>query len=533
MERSSRSSKLAIACFGIGVVAMSLVASVPGSPLHPVLPPGMGPDGPFRWLAGALTIDDLHGSSLVAASVLSVITSVVAFLFVLVEAWRGAVSLRTVVILAIGAHAVVLLLPLLVSRDVYSYIAYGNIAGLHHANPYVQTPAAFPHDAVAALVGPKWFSTPAVYGPLFTGYASIVVRVAHDLRTQVEVFRWTAALASLGTIALIATTVRRVRPSRAAFAVAAFGLNPVVLFQSVASGHNDLLVALAVAAALVLVLARRDLLAVTALTLGTLVKATAALPLLLILVWCVAGAPAGRRARTLATHVGLAAVVGGVFVAPYMNLHDPTLGMLELAAHEGWLAPSRFFRRLLDALSGDTLGVAARIAFAIVLLAGVALLARTVWRGARSTDETPTDPRGGTPDVTPEDAGIRLGAAWGWSLLLLMLLGPVLLPWYVTWALPLAWVLPRVPRVVLLGTSVALGLSQWTAEPARFPAAYDANVLIGHYVITPVLIAFLGWLLLDGWRRWRDGLPLYDEQEIPGAAGEERHDRRPQAAGER
>jgi hypothetical protein len=521
VERSSRSSKLAIACFGIGVVAMALVASVPGSPLHPLLPPGVAPQGPFRWLAGALTIDELHGSALVAASVLSVVTSMAAFLFVLEEAWRGTVSLRTVVILAIGAHAIVLLLPLLVSRDVYSYIAYGNIAGLHHANPYVQTPADFPNDAVAALVGPKWFSTPAVYGPLFTGYASIVVRVAHDLRTQVDVFRWTAALASLGTIALIATTVRRVRPSRAAFAVAAFGLNPVVLFQSVASGHNDLLVALAVAAALALVLARRDLLAVTALALGTLVKATAALPLLLLLVWCVARAPAGRRARTLATHAGLAAAIGGVFAAPYVNLHDPTLGMLELAAHEGWLAPSRFFRRLLDALSGDTLGVVARIAFAIALLAGVAILARMVWRRARRSDGTPTD------------AGIRLGAAWGWSLLLLMLLGPVLLPWYVAWALPLAWVLPRAPRLVLLGTSVALGLSQWTAEPARFPTAYDANVLIGHYVITPVVIAFLCWLLLDGWRRWRSGLPPYEEQEIPDAGGDERHDRRSQAAGER
>ena len=48
------------------------------------------------------------------------------------------------------------------------------------------------------------------------------------------------------------------RPARAAFAVAAFGLNPVVLFQSVASGHNDLLVALAVAGAFALVLARAN-----------------------------------------------------------------------------------------------------------------------------------------------------------------------------------------------------------------------------------------------------------------------------------
>ncbi len=145
---------------------------------------------------------------------------------------------------------------------------------------------------------------------------------------------------------------------------------------------------------------------------------------------------------------------------------------------------------------------------------------RTVWRSAQRTDDDPT-------------AAEELGAAWGWSLVLLMLLGPILLPWYVAWALPLVWLLPRVPRLVLLGTSVALGVSQWTAEPARFPGAYDVNVLIGHYVITPVVIALVGWLLLDGWRRWRAGLPLQDEQDVAGPAGEQRDDRRADASRER
>jgi hypothetical protein len=521
VERSSRSSTLAIAGFVIAVAATALVASVPGSPLHPVLPHGVEPGGPFRWLADLMGIDDLHGSALVAASVVAVIASAVAFIWVLSEAWRGAISLRTAVILAVGAHAVVITLPLLVSRDVYSYIAYGNIAGLHHANPYVQTPIDFPGDAVFRLVGPKWLATPAVYGPVFMGFASVVVRLVHSLHAQVEVFRWTAMCASLGTLALIATTVRRVRPSRAAFAVAAFGMNPVILFQSVASGHNDLLVALAVSGAFALLLARRELLAVVALTLGTLVKVVGGLPLLLLLVWCVARAPAGRRVRTFVTHAGLAAAIGVVFAAPFLNLHDPSLGMFELAGHEGWLAPSRFFRRFLDAVSGDTLGMVARVAFAAVLLAAAVILVQAVWRSARRTED-------------PRSAVLALGASWGWALVLLMLLGPILLPWYVAWALPLVWLVPRVPRLVLLGTTVALGVSQWTAEPARFPTAYDANVLIGHYVITPVVIVLLGWLLLDGWRRWRGGLLLgQEEEQVSDAAGEDHEERRAPAPGER
>jgi hypothetical protein len=102
-----------------------------------------------------------------------------------------------------------------------------------------------------------------------------------------------------------------------------------------------------------------------------------------------------------------------------------------------------------------------------------------------------------------------------------MLLGPVLLPWYVTWALPLGWLLPRVPRTVLIGTGVALTVSQWTSEPAAFGSAYDANLLVGHYVITPVVIGLLGWLLLDLWRRTRSGAPLEDEpDQVPAAAGD-------------
>jgi hypothetical protein len=304
----------------------------------------------------------------------------------------------------------------------------------------------------------------------------------------VTTFRSIAAAASLGTVTLIALTVRRERPARAAFAVAAFGLNPVILFQSVGGGHNDLLLALAVAGAFAMVLRGRTIPAVAVLALATLVKASAALPLLLLVAWVVAGRAEGRRVRAAVTHGGLAVLIGAVVAAPFLQSQDPSLGMLELAGHEGWLAPSRLVRRTLDFVSGDVLGVIARIGFAAALLICLAALLRRVTRS----------------DVPAPE----LGAAWGWSLILLMLLGPVLLPWYVAWSLPLVWLLPRVPRVVLIGTGAALALSQWTAEPTRYPGAYDANVLIGHYVLTPVVVALVVWLVIDLRRRCRDGLPL-------------------------
>jgi alpha-1,6-mannosyltransferase len=500
VDRASLSSRIAL---GLSVVSVGLVATVaatPSSPFQPILSSGARPFGPFRGLSAVVGLDRLSSAGLATVGVAAVLLAAAAFVLVLRAAWRGEVSLRVVLGLAVAYHAVVLLLPLLFSRDVYSYAYIGRIAGTYHANPYVLTPADYPRDPLAAFVGPKWVSTPAVYGPLFTQIASLITRAVGSISGWISAFQVLAAAASLGTIALVTWLSGRLMPGRRAFAVAAFGLNPVVVFQSVGSGHNDLLVALGVAGALALVVLRRELLATVVLALATLVKVVAAIPLALLVVAVVARRPRDQRVRALIGHAGAALATGLLFAAPFLQTKDPTLGVAELATHEGWLAPSRLFRRALDAVSGDTLGVVSRLAFGLVLVVALVAIARWLVR------------RGSALDPAAE------GASWGWGLLCLMLLGPVLLPWYVTWALPLVWLLPSVPRSVLLGTSVALGVSQFSAEPARYPGAFDANLFVGHYVLTPIVVLLLGWLLLDLWRRFRAGTPLEDEpREVPAA----------------
>ena len=112
-------------------------------------------------------------------------------------------------------------------------------------------------------------------------------------------FQLLAAAASLGTIAIVGRLARRVRPERAVFAVAAIGLNPIVVFHVVGGGHNDMLVAFFIAAAAALLFAERELLSAVALALGMSVKATAAVPLILLIVAVAANTPPERRARVL------------------------------------------------------------------------------------------------------------------------------------------------------------------------------------------------------------------------------------------
>ena len=399
MEMSrGRTAWLAVAAAAAGFLAEAVVAGVPGSPLQPVLAPGAEAGGPFAWIAETIGLDGL-GNALPVASVLGVAAGMAGFLVLLRAAWRGELSMRVALGLSIAFHLAVVLLPLLISRDVYSYIAHGQIVSVHHANPYVQTPADFPGFLTRNLVGPQWVDTPSVYGPLFTQIAGVVTRTTDRLDVLVDLFRLLAIAASLATTFVIAAVASRVRPDRAVFAIAAFGLNPVILFQSAGSGHNDLLVALAIAIAAWCVVRDRSHLAVGMMACAGLVKATAFLPLLLLIVWVVWRRSPEERLRVGATHAAVALAVIAVVAAPFLQLHDPTLGMLELSSHEGWLAPSRFFRRVLDAISGDTLGVVARVAFAIAIVGAVVWLVRAVARAAAS----------GRP--TPELLGVGMGAA--------------------------------------------------------------------------------------------------------------------------
>jgi alpha-1,6-mannosyltransferase len=491
--RSQRTATPVVALAGLTIFGMGIVAAAPASPYQPILTPRGQPSGPLHWIAEAVGLGRLTGNPQLFLGVVVAMAAVGAFLLLLREAFRGRVSVRTVAALVIGAHLLLLFVPLLYSRDVYSYAFYGRIAGIYGGNPYVQTPLDHSDDLLWHYVGPKWVDTPDVYGPAWTSLSAGISRFLQRPVDHVEVYRFLAIGVSLITCGVLAWTVRRLWPGRTAFALVAFGANPVVLFHSVASGHNDLLVALTSVSALALVVRKRELAAVAVLTLGALVKATALLPLVLLIVWCVARRLKEDRGRALATHVGLAAGLTLVFALPYLQWRDPTLGMLELAGHEGWIAPSAGVSRLLDFLSFGTLGWVARVLFAALLLWSLFTLGREVWR------------RGASMSPAAQ------GAAWGWALLLLTLLGPVLLPWYVVWTLPLVWLLPRVARTTLIATSAMLAVTLWSAEALRFPRAFEVNLFVGRWIVTPILLVLTIRTVRDLRRRIGLGLPFEDE----------------------
>ena len=489
-----RAESASIATFS----AVALIAATPGSPYHPVLPETQG-NGPIGLLANLLLLDELPHGVLIVIGFVAMIAAGVAFLLMLWVAERGEVSTRTVVTLALVYHGVVLLLPLLLSRDVFSYAFYGRILSQYGHNPYVSTPADFPANDLSRFVWNGWRDTPSVYGPVFVWLAAAITAVFRGLVDVIEAFRFVAVAASLGSLWFVVRLVGRVRPTRQAYAAAMIGLNPVVLFHTVGGGHVDVLVMLAVAAAIYLVATQRELPATVALTVGALVKVSAAVPLALLIAYVIARAEPSRRWRVAGAHIGTAAGIAFIAAVPFMQTSNPTLGMVELVQHGSWIAPPALVERIFEAVGtavggeiGGTAGVViARLGMFAALAAGRFTIMRQVLRHAK------------------EGSVSFLAAAWGWSFLLMMLFSPTLFPWYFAWMLPVAWALPRVPRRTLELSFIALFTAQLTTENFRIPEWMHVDLAIGH----PILVIVLVWFLRDLYLRLKHDVPLDAETE--------------------
>src|SRR5262245_9301256 len=182
MRRPANTSRLdpatirAIAASIVGMLAVAIVSATPRSPFYPVLPDGDQANGPLRWIADGVGLQHLGDYGLMLAALIAVVGAAIGFILILREAWHRRISMRLVWILAIAFHLIVLTLPLLFSRDVYSYAYYGRIWTTYGANPYVLTPKDFPYNALWTLTWPGWRGTSSVYGPLFT-WVSVLTTV--------------------------------------------------------------------------------------------------------------------------------------------------------------------------------------------------------------------------------------------------------------------------------------------------------------------------------------------------------------------
>ncbi|MCW3029234.1 MAG: hypothetical protein JWN81_2445 [Solirubrobacterales bacterium] len=323
-----------------------------------------------------------------------------------------AISKRWAIVLIAALHAIVFAGPILISTDVFSYIAYARMGVEHGINPYLHGPIAISRDPIFQYVGHDWRHVATAYGPLYTllSYPFAPLGVKGALWGM----KILALLASAGTLVLT-WRCARARDLDPVWAILAVGANPLYIIYGVGGAHNDLLMLMLMMVAVSLTLRGRDAAAGAVVVAGALVKATVAalLPFMIL------------SRRRLAPILGaLAALAAGAIVA-YAAFGVHGIDVVAALNRDAAFVSTDSFATEIAHLFGKP-GV-----FPIdhdLLKASLVLIAlHLMWRTWRGYDWI---------------------AASGWTLLAISVTSTWLLAWYILWPLPLA-VLTRDRRLVV------------------------------------------------------------------------------------
>lgn len=165
----------------------------------------------------------------------------------LVAARRGAHGpMRLIFVAAAVTVAALTVLPPVGSTDVLDYAAYGRIALLGH-NPYVVTPIylRLTDPTFGQSVPALWQHAVSLYGPAATIEQYVAARLGGE--SMARVVFWLKLWNAIGfaVVVVVLDRVLRTRPAARLRAHLLWTINPLLLWDLIASGHVDVLAAAA------------------------------------------------------------------------------------------------------------------------------------------------------------------------------------------------------------------------------------------------------------------------------------------------
>ena len=331
-------------------------------------------------------------------------------------------------------------LPAQFSDDVFSYSIYGRISALYHANPLIAAPAQFPHDPFLPYV--FWQHTRSIYGPAWLILSDAVTLVAHFFGDSpvlyVILFKLVGIAAHLGNALLIWRILTRIAPQRRLAGVILYAWNPLPIIEFANSGHNDAVMIFLLLAGIALLVERHSTAAMVSFGLSVAIKYVflALFPLylwyLISAIW--QAAPAAYRWQRIARAVvwQSSVLVGTVVLSllPFWNGPSSLLGIVASPT------ANDMNNSLLDMLSWSITRIAAPLTnqpiaavhqIAVIWVRDIGLLGFLIIWGY----------------LLWKHAARNIWGTWLMALLAYLLLASGWFwPWYVTWPLALAALLP-------------------------------------------------------------------------------------------
>jgi len=308
--------------------------------------------------------------------------------------------------------------PPLFSRDVFSYAAQGAMTSLH-LNPYVLGPFSLGSGPFVAPVDPLWGNAPAPYGPLFLFIDGMVTRIAHHDQLATVVGLRLVEVAAVALLAYSLPILARGIGRSPGEALVLGALNPLVLLTLIGGAHNDALMTALLVTGLAMAVQKKPWWAIFFCACAAAIKAPAALGILYV-AWTWHGPHLGIKERWRPF------VKAGVITAGVLGVSTWLAGfgfgwvknLLSNGTVRSWAAPATgvgmAITSVLHALGAN---VNETSILSVTRFCGLMIaLGVSVWLLLNA------DRRGWVRSL-------------GMSLLLFVVLGPVVQPWYLVWGL--------------------------------------------------------------------------------------------------
>lgn len=259
--------------------------------------------------------------------------------------------------------------------DIFLYAVRSRLWTSYGTNPLSAHPADYPADPWHSFAMWEWAERGSPYGPLWNLLAAPVTWLAGEhMLVALLGFKLLAALGLLAGGWVIWLTLRAWGRSDAASGVLFYLWNPLLLWEGVGNGHNDVLLLLPVLLALYAWATRRDQLVLPLLVAAVLIKYVTAplIPVALVALW--QRAETGRARWQLLCWSALGSLlVVGIALFPFYDLG----AVITSITQQGTVvhtSPAAVARVLLGAQLGEP-----TIAAAMLLLGGGAVVLTMAW----------------------------------------------------------------------------------------------------------------------------------------------------------
>ncbi len=470
----------------VASIAIVVGASVPSSPFTLKTIPG-------AWYFGIPSPSVVPGTGVPSEGLFLGVVAVYAGMILMLRVWYDivrycsrtpGVPVRRLIPIFVAWSVPLLFVAPLFSRDLYSYAAQGEMMS-HHINPYTYGPAVLGQGPFVGLVDKLWQNVGSPYGPVFLTIAGWVVSATgHNDLMAVEGLRLVAVLGTVAFAWAVPVIARSFgRDGAVAFALAA--LNPLTLLHLVGGGHNDALMLGLLVPGYALARRGHPVAGIVVCAVGAAVKVPALIGAVYIgWEWGGPGRPFRQHLRPVAT----ALVIAAAIMAALSDLAGLGWGWMSGLSNpdtvRSWLDPATAIAMLLGKVV-SLAGLGSHTHVLLTLMRGGGLLVAAVISIVLLVESERVGP-------------LR---ALGWSLIAIVVLSPVVQPWYLAWGF--VFLAPVAEGRVRRGVVVASGVACFIGLPGVHALVRQLSVanplVVGGSAV--VLLSFVAFITLPRVRR--------------------------------